>query len=58
MHRCPLALLAALVSILPCGAILAAPEANYDEAKVPSYKLPDPLVLLSGERVADAKTWR
>jgi hypothetical protein len=29
----------------------------YDEAKVPKYSLPDPLVLKSGERVRDAKTW-
>ena len=32
-------------------------EANYDEAKVPSYTLPDPLILASGEPVADAATW-
>jgi hypothetical protein len=29
-----------------------------DEAKVPKYTLPDPLVLAGGEKVADAKTWR
>jgi hypothetical protein len=34
------------------------PEANYDEAKVPKYTLPDPLVLENGERVKDAETWR
>ncbi len=33
------------------------PPANYDEAKVPQYTLPDPLVLADGQRVADAKTW-
>jgi hypothetical protein len=33
-------------------------EANYDEAKVPSYTLPDPLVMTNGQPVADAKTWR
>ena len=32
-------------------------EANYDEAKVPSYALPDPLTLTSDEPVADAATW-
>lgn len=32
-------------------------EANYDEARVPKYKLPDPLVLSNGRKVADAKTW-
>ena len=30
---------------------------NYDEAKVPKYTLPDPLVLSNGQRVTDAKTW-
>jgi hypothetical protein len=30
---------------------------NYDEAKVGSYRLPDPLVLANGKRVADAATW-
>jgi hypothetical protein len=33
------------------------PDANYDEAKVPAYTLPDPLTLASGAKVADAKTW-
>ncbi len=30
---------------------------NYDEAKVGSTALPDPLVLANGERVRDAATW-
>src|SRR2546428_7798703 len=30
---------------------------NYDEAKVPKYTLPDPLVMLDGTLVKDAKTW-
>jgi hypothetical protein len=30
---------------------------NYDEAKVGTYNLPDPLVLSSGQLVRDAKTW-
>jgi hypothetical protein len=30
---------------------------NYDEAKVGSYTLPDPLVLADGKPVRDAKTW-
>lgn len=33
------------------------PPANYDETKVRKYTLPDPLVLLSGERVTTADTW-
>ena len=31
---------------------------NYDEAKVPPYTLPDPLVLANGTPVRDASTWR
>jgi hypothetical protein len=33
------------------------PGTNYDESKVPTYTLPDPLVLSNGARVTDAKTW-
>lgn len=33
-------------------------EANYDEAKVPEYTLPDPLVTADGRKVTDAQTWR
>jgi hypothetical protein len=32
-------------------------DANYDEAKVPKYTLPDPLVLQNGQPVNTAKTW-
>jgi len=35
----------------------APPQANEDEAKVPPYTLPDPLVLADGTKVADARTW-
>jgi len=31
---------------------------NYDEAKVPKYTLPDPLLLANGGKVTDAKTWQ
>ena len=30
---------------------------NYDEAKVPDYRLPDPLVLADGASVTDSQTW-
>lgn len=33
-------------------------EPNYDESKVPEYTLPDPLVLLNGEAVENAESWR
>jgi hypothetical protein len=33
-------------------------DANYDEAKVGDYKLPDPRVMENGEAVKDAKTWK
>ena len=44
-----------------CGVFLfdqvAGAQTNYDEAKVPDYKLPDPLVAESGERIATADQW-
>ncbi len=32
-------------------------EANYDESRVPSYQLPDPLVTAAGMRVTTAQQW-
>jgi hypothetical protein len=44
-----------------CFATLLAPAllmaANYDEAKVGDYTLPDPLVCRDGSRVTNAETW-
>jgi hypothetical protein len=45
---------------LPLAALWAAAapfQPNYDEDKVPEYRLPDPLVLPNGKPIEDAKTW-
>jgi hypothetical protein len=40
------------------GALPPVPQvANEDESRVPTYVLPDPLVLTDGRKVADARTW-
>jgi hypothetical protein len=44
-----------LLSVLAAGA--QPKDANYDEAKVPKYKLPNPLILKDGRPVKDAPTW-
>src|SRR5687768_4388799 len=52
--------------LLACSVFAATPAApvapkfvpNYDESKVPSYTLPNPLVLNNGTPVRDAATWR
>jgi hypothetical protein len=41
----------------PPPAVVAGIPVNYDEAKVGTYTLPDPLVTTSGARVTDATTW-
>src|SRR5688572_25783815 len=47
-----------LFSVLaPSMAWAQRPVINYDEAKVPEYKLPDPLVMADGTKVTDAKSW-
>lgn len=60
IHRLPrVVVLLALAGILASPTATAqAAEANYDEAKVPQYTLPDPLVLANGDKVTDAETWR
>jgi hypothetical protein len=44
------------LSALPAPA--QAPKANEDESKVPSYTLPDPLVMQDGTRVTTPEQWR
>lgn len=56
MKRIAILLLAGL--LLATFALYAQhPGANFDEAKVPHYTLPDPLLMTSGERVANADMW-
>ena len=44
---------------LIAGPMSAAPQpAHTDEAKVPSYSLPEPLVMADGSPVRDAAAWR
>jgi len=43
---------------LSAGPATAQPlDANYDEAKVPAYTLPDPLRFVDGTPVRDARDW-
>lgn len=48
-----------LAELVFCAAAIAQEKipVNYDESKVGNLTLPDPLVLLNGERVGDAKAW-
>jgi hypothetical protein len=47
-----------LVALVISHALYSQPAGfNYDEAKVPPYTLPDPLVTAKGKRVTDINTW-
>lgn len=54
--RCVVVALAGAVA-LAGGAPQAQAPANYDEARVPAYTLPDALRLADGTRVTDAAAW-
>jgi len=54
--RAPYVLLCA-AALMGSHAAAQKPDAIYDEAKVPKYSLPDPLVMNNGERVRDASIW-
>jgi hypothetical protein len=46
------------LALAACGAqAQTVPPANYDESKVGSYTLPDPLTLRNGRAVKDARAW-
>src|SRR5258708_39808518 len=44
-------------TLKPSPDVVAGIPVNYDEAKVGTYSLPDPLQLTSGKPIRDAKTW-
>ncbi|MCA9147495.1 MAG: hypothetical protein KDB05_32190, partial [Planctomycetales bacterium] len=48
-----------ILLIVTASSVFAQPQGfNYDESKVPTFTLPDPLVLTNGDIVVDAKTWQ
>lgn len=51
-------LLTFLLCILAYAQFHEIPPGQYDEAKVPKYKLPDPLTTLDGQKVTDVNTWK
>lgn len=46
-----------LIFLLIAGTGKAQWEPNYDESKIPEYKLPDPLRTFSGKKVRNSKKW-
>jgi len=60
-RSCPIALLLCATAYSqpdrPPASVVAGIPVNYDEALVGNYTLPDPLTLVNGKPVRDAKTW-
>ncbi|MCK3685006.1 hypothetical protein [Maribellus sp. YY47] len=50
-------LISALFLMLLLPVLSIAQEANYDETKVPEFKLPDPLTTFNGKKVKSVKQW-
>jgi hypothetical protein len=46
-----------MVFLMIASATAFCQEANYDESKIPPYKLPDPLVFESGKKVENSGQW-
>lgn len=57
-HPSIFACIAPLLVLSIAPPMSAAQEANYDEAKVPRYTLPDPLRATDGSEIADEAAWR
>ncbi len=47
-----------VIALVPCSVEGNAWEANYDEAKIPKYTLPDPLTMTDGTKVVSPEQWR
>ncbi len=49
--------LAFFLLFLVTASLLRAQQVNYDESRVPAYTLPDPLMMLDGEKVTTPRQW-
>ena len=53
----PIAIAVWLLSAFSSGVVAQSADANYDEAKVPKYRLPDPLLMADGQKVRNRRMW-